>query len=546
MLAEHVVERILAARGITDREAFVRPDFTRDQHDATLMKGMDVTIARLRTALGQKERVAVFGDYDADGVPATALLVRTLGSLGMNVEPLIPTRAQGYGLTQAIVQALLASKPDLVLTVDNGTVSKREVAELVGAGIDVIVIDHHEPQEGEMADTALAIINPKQPGCPYPFKEMCACALAWKVVDQLFAALGKDRAALRWELDLVGVSTIADMVPLIGENRLLALYGLKVLRKTRNLGLKALMLQAGMEPGSVSAGDVGFKIAPRINAPSRMHAEIVEGRNAALALLTATDERAAATLARHLGARNAERQGLVDAHIKEAEAQALAMTDSLALVVHGEVWSTGVIGLVASRLLEMYRRPVIALAPEDGMIKGSVRSVDGVNAVEMLNAGNAYLERFGGHAKAAGLTMRVPADIDAFRAAVHAFVAREHSIASLAEASERHADIALELADVTLELCAALEELEPFGIGFARPIFETECQLDAVRTVGTDGKHLSCFLTDGVERKKSIGFGLGHMAIEPGRKYLVRYTVEAETWRDVTSPNCRISAILNA
>ncbi len=546
MSVNPILEKILVGRGIplAEQEHFLRPDFYKDQYDASKMLGMDVVVSRLNKAIELAEEVLIFGDYDADGVPATALLVRTLSTLGMKVVPLIPSRAQGYGLTSVIVAEVISRAPRLLITVDNGTVAKAEIAQIADAGIDVIVIDHHEPQVGEIADRALAIINPKQENCPYEFKEMCACGLSWKVVEQLYVSRSEDVQQLKWELDLVAISTIADMVPLVGENRLFARYGLHVLQKSKNVGIRALVESAGVQIDTVSAGDVGFKIAPRINAPSRMHNELVAGVNAAVQLLITSDARQAAQLARHLTDQNTERQALVDTHLLEAERQASEMDDALVLVVFHETWSTGVIGLVASRLMDRYKRPVIALAPEDGVIKGSVRSVGAVHAVEMLEASKDELERFGGHTKAAGLTFI--GDIDQFRTKLSTYVqAQGFTLADLRRAAERTAELELNLSDVTLDLCTALEEMEPFGIGFSRPLFETVCTLNGLRKVGSTGQHLSGFLTEGSVRKKAIAFQQGDRDVQDGGMYRVVYTVECETWRDVSSPVCHIQNIIS-
>jgi len=422
MSNKEIIQLLLEKRGIAQdqQENFLHPDFERDTHDPFLMKGMDVAVERLGKALEHKEVVGVFGDYDADGVPATALLVRCLRAAGFQVLARIPTRASGYGLTAGVVEEIKKDKLSLLITVDNGTVAKEEVAALVAAGTDVIICDHHEPHPDQIATQALAILNPKQADCSYPFKELCACAIAWKYMKALYAQLGLSTDPLKWELDLVGLSTIADMVPLLGENRVLATYGLKVIRKTRNMGLRQLAAVAGVQLPDVGAGTIGFSIAPRINAPSRMHAETVAGTNAALQLLTTEDAGEAERLATYLNQQNAERQALLEQSLKEAEELAGKYLNDRCLIVYNADWSTGVIGLLAGRLLEKYSRPVIVLAQEDGVIKGSVRSVGTVHAVYLMEAGAVHLERYGGHAKAGGLTMKVETDsaISEFRALV--------------------------------------------------------------------------------------------------------------------------------
>lgn len=534
-----LIRTILENRGIPlDEQArFIRPDFEKDQHDAATMLGMSAAVTRIIQAIDHQEHILVFGDYDADGVPATALLERAFRGLGVTVTPLVPTRASGYGLTPEAVQIIAQLEPHLVITVDNGTVAKAEIAQLATLHIDVIVVDHHEPQEGQVAEAAVAILNPKQKDCPYPFKELCGCGLAWKLMDQLYLAMGKDRGTLKWLLDLVALSTIADMVPLVGENRLFAVFGLKVLRKTRNNGLKVLLESAGVALAEASATDVSFRLAPRINAPSRMHQEMLGGVNAALKLLTTADEKEARVLGQHLQQQNTDRQKLVDEHLTEADLQAQQQQDMLALVVYHEQWSTGIIGLVAGRLMEKHKRPVVALAKEGESVKGSVRTVDGVHALDLLTSAGSLLSRFGGHAKAAGLTLE--GDISQLRKALHAWLKSQGmSLETLASSAEKKSEIELTLDDITLELTNALEGLEPFGVGFPTPLFCTHCLLSNIRAVGSDHRHLSCFLTDGKTTKKAIGFGLAHLNPDSNHTYEVCYTLGQETWQGVTSPTC--------
>jgi single-stranded-DNA-specific exonuclease len=543
--AHELVGTLLEKRGIPHDEwsSFLSPDFDRDLHSPWLLAGMEQAVDRLIKA--KEQRILIFGDYDADGVPATALLMRALRKAGFTeVIGLIPTRHEGYGLTAAAVENILKRKPQLVLTVDNGTVAHEEVATLVAAGCDVIVIDHHEALEGKCAAAALAIINPKVPGSSYPFRDLCACGLAWKVMVALYERLELDLQQLKWELDLVALSTIADMVPLVGENRVLAMYGLRVFRKSRNLGLKALVAEAGVALPSVGAGDIGFKIGPRINATSRMHASLLDGEDAALQLLVGGDALQVSQLAKYLNTQNNERQQLVERHCAEAEESVQLYTDSPVLVAYGESWSTGVIGLVASKLMERYRRPAIALAPEDGVIKGSVRTVDGVNALELLQAAGAQLERYGGHAKAAGLTMLPQGDVDAFRQAVGKHMDQLGlSLDELARRCLREPDGILELSDISVELAEALEQLEPFGIGFPTPQFTLEAEVRNVRKVGKSGNHVSLFLCDADRQCKAIAFSYAGPELHEGVRYRFSVNLQTEEWQQVKSAVCVVRQV---
>lgn len=544
MSAEQIILQLLEQRGIpaAEQSAFCHPDFTRDIPAPTALKGLELAVSRLQTARKNHEKVIVVGDYDADGIPATALFLRVARALKWSkVEGVIPTRAQGYGLTMELVAELVKRQPKVVVTLDNGTVSAPEVAALTKAGIDVIVIDHHEPQEGKVAEAALAIINPKQADCTYPFRELCACALTWKVLWALAEYAGEDPQFLKWELDLVAISTIADMVPLVGENRVLAHYGLQVLRKSRNLGLQALANVAGMRLNQATAGDVGFKLAPRLNAPSRMHEEILDGTNASLSLLVADSKTNAETCAEYLNEQNSARQRLVEQHLEQAEAQ-VGAAETKVIVAYHEGWSTGVIGLVAGRLMDKYRRPVIALAKEGDSIKGSVRSVDGVHALELLEAASAQLERFGGHAKAAGLTLN--GSVLDFQKAVESYMHELGlSIDELVEKGKRSADLEVALSDLDLGLAEQLITLEPFGIGFSTPLFQVRAQVSHARKVGAQQQHLSCFLVDGAVQRKGIAFQYHGPELEEGVWYDVTCHLEREEWNGVVSPTCHIRDI---
>ena len=540
-----IIEALFLKRGLTleQQEHILKPDFERDTHDGNLMKGMKVAVSRVAHAIVNQEQIIVFGDYDADGIPATALMVRCLKYLGALVSPLIPARSDGYGLTDIAVSTILDAKPKVVITVDNGTVAQKEVAT-IAKNADVIIIDHHEPQEGHLAIDALAILNPKQEDCEYPFKDMCACGLVWKFLVCLYEELGKPWDILKWELDLVALSTVADMVPLVDENRTLVIYGLKVMAKTRNLGLQALADVAGIDLKSVNVGDIGFKIAPRINAPSRMHLEVVNGDNAALTLLTTEDGKQAHELAEYLHHQNAERQALVEAHLVEAYSQAEKYKDDKALIVYHGDWSTGVIGLVASKLLDRYHRPVIVLAPEGHEIKGSVRSLGDVVALDLLDSGSGFLTRYGGHAKAAGLTMQKSTSIDDFREAVLAAPClKQGTLEEIMASSGRDADLTITLQEASLELAEVLQTLAPFGLGFAAPRFQTCAHISSPRTVGKEKQHLSCFLEEHGIKRKAIGFQYGSLSVDDQATYVVDYSLEIEHWNDVSAPSCVIKNI---
>lgn len=534
---------ILARRGIAPeaQHAFINPDFLRDTHSPFLMLGMEAAVQRVIQARERGEKVTVFGDYDADGIPATAVLVRAFKRIGIPVVPRIPTRAAGYGLQMDVVEEIIQSGTQLLITVDNGTVAKAEIALLKEKGVDTIVCDHHEPQLGHQAE-ALAVLNPKQPTCPYPFKELCGCAIAWKLAWAVYERLGEDSAQLKWELDLVGLATVADMVPLVGENRVLAIFGLKVLQKTRNSGLRALAESASIDLARVTAGDIGYRLAPRLNAPSRMHKEIVEGENVSLRLLLTENSLEAQTLAGYVQEQNMHRQALLEAQLKEARAQAERFAQDLILVVYDPHWSSGVIGLVAGRLTEQYARPVIVLAKEGEVIKGSVRSIEGADVGSLLQSVASCLERFGGHAKAGGLTLKGDASIIPLLRQMSNEWGEKLGLTleKMRKTHQPEADGDIPLEAVTLELAEELDTLAPFGIDFPEPILASTCQITGARAVGSTGAHLSCLLRDGLTQKKAVGFGLGETAVSTEELYKVLYTIQKEEWQGRVSVACHI------
>jgi single-stranded-DNA-specific exonuclease len=540
--------QLLGARGVaeSDIEQFLAPNFSRDIHSPQLLKGMDLAVSRLEQALARNESITIFGDYDADGVPATALLTRGLETLGFTVIPLIPRRSEGYGLTSHAVQRILATQSTLLITVDNGTVAKEEIAHLKEQGVDTIVCDHHQPSEGHIADDALAILNPKQPGCAYPFKELCGCALGWKLLWALYEHLGKDPTSLKWLLDLVALSTVADMVPLMGENRALVQFGLTVLHKTRNVGLRALAEVADIPRENISGTDIGFRLAPRLNAPSRVHKDEYLGKHPSLALLLETDSEKAHQWADHLQSCNVERQGMLETQFREAHQEAEGHLEDLCLIVYRPSWSSGVIGLLAGRLVEEYKRPVIVLAQEEGVIKGSVRSIEGVDVVTLLEACSTVLERFGGHAKAGGLTLLGGiGQIEYFRTLAHDFLAKRGDTLDLFIAQARHApDLTISLTEATLELAEEIQILAPFGIGFPEPLFSSACTIASPRMVGKQATHLSCFLVQDGVRRKAISFSYSGIPAHEGMAVQALYNLNVEEYRDIRSPSCHIDELI--
>lgn len=500
-----LITQLLVNRGVIDREAFLTPNYSA-LHDPMALLQMDRLIDRLVQAIERQERIAIFGDYDHDGTPAAALLSDGITTCGGQVaEVYIPSREEGYGLSLSAVNQLLEKKIDLLITVDCGITSKSEIDQAVAGGMECIVIDHHVVQADKYPDAAI-VVNPKQAGDTYPFKELCACGLAFKVIQALGQRTGKISVGqMKWYLDLVAISTVCDMVPLVEENRTFVYYGLIVLRQTRRLGLQKLLKVAGIDPVTMSTYTIGFGIGPRLNAPGRM-----ERASIAYDLLVAADEQSAEALAERLNSLNVQRQEELTKVMREAEAAVVSqkLHEKKVIVVAGDGWSDGVVGLVAGRLMEKYHRPSIVLtAQADGLAKGSARSLDEFHLVDALQLCHDHLVKYGGHAKAAGLTLAK----DQLEVFYDKLI--EQAEAKLTEEALRPrvtVDAILRSDELSLETAQALQQLEPYGLGNSRPILAIENVLvSQLKTMGSDGKHLKLqLLTDDGQAIEAVGFSM--------------------------------------
>jgi len=506
--------RVLAARGHVDPEAAARflDAPLGDLPDPFAMKGMDRAVERIARALEQGERIACYGDYDVDGVTSTSLLVGFLRAAGGDVVHYVPHRlVEGYGLNADAVGRLAAEGARLLVTLDCGITSVEEVRVAAAAGVDTVVVDHHTvPVE---LPAAVAILNPHQPGCAYPTKDLAAVGVTFALCMALRKRLreagrfGERRPEpnLKEALDLVALGTIADVVPLTGANRALVRWGLEVLARSRRPGLRALKRVAGVADGApVTAGQVGFRLAPRINAAGRLDDA---GRGVRL-MLSASDEEARA-LAEELDRENQARQEIERRILGEAiqDAEALVAQGARGLVLARDGWHPGVVGIVASRIVERYHRPAVLIALEDGAGKGSGRSIESFHLHEALSACAAHLARFGGHRHAAGVTV-ARAALPAFRAAFEA-----HAAARLGDEDLQprcRIDGWVSDADLTQEAAADLEKLAPFGAGHPEPVFALRAAAARGRTVGAAGAHLKLVL--GARGLDAIGFGMGDRA----------------------------------
>lgn len=486
--------------------------------------GMGLAVDRIRSGVQHGEIIAVYGDYDVDGVTATALLVQALAAMHANVLPYIPNRFdEGYGLNIEALDALKAQRVGLVITVDCGIRSPREVAHARDIGLDVIVSDHHHPAEGDLPP-ALAIINPKVTGDPYPDKHLAGVGIAYKLAEALMSA--KDSPdSLRTLLDLVALGTVADLAPLIGENRAFVRSGLEVLRQTGRQGLYSLAQVAGMQINKTTAGQIGFVLGPRLNAAGRL-----KSAQASLELLTTTDPSRAGLLAQELEANNQERQAVTRETQIRAEALALAGEKDPALLfaAHAD-FNAGVVGLAASRLVEAYYRPAIVAAIGDAETRASCRSIPEFHITDALDKCSELLVRHGGHAAAAGFTVRnenLPELVSRLKTLATSQLGAQDLRPTLS------ADMELPLSTLSFDLLNQLAALEPTGYGNREAVFiSRQAKVRGARLVGADGRHLKLTLQDerGVTTD-AIGFRLGHLYPDLPSRVDLAYTLEANLY----------------
>jgi single-stranded-DNA-specific exonuclease len=521
---------VLVRRGYSDPAVARRfLDGEQAPHDPFLLGDMEAACAQLRAAVEEGRRICVHGDYDVDGVAATTLALLLLRELGADVTWHLPSRFdEGYGVRSETLARLVDDGCGLVLTVDCGITAVAEVAEAKERGLDVIVTDHHRPGE-TLPDCPIVATRPSA----YPFPELCGTGVVYKLGQALF---GVDSDIPRRHLDLVALATIADVVPLVDENRSLAIAGLRALGRTAKPGLRALMQGAGVDPATIDAGAVGFRLAPRLNAAGRLGHP-----REALELLLTEDENEARRLADSLEELNRERQAVEGRILREAVAQVEAWPPELkarrAYAVAGADWHEGVIGIVASRLVERYHRPVVLIAGTDGDWKGSGRSIPAFDLHAALGACSDLLGRWGGHRAAAGLSV-APENVDAF---AEAFA--EEAAAVLADDDlEPIASIDAVVArgaDLSLGLCAELGRLAQFGLGNPAPtLLAPGCGLAELATVG-DGKHLRFRVRrDGRDAGSAIAFGQGSRleVLRPDTLYDVAFRLEENRWNGTVAP----------
>ncbi|HUZ82697.1 MAG TPA: single-stranded-DNA-specific exonuclease RecJ [Gaiellaceae bacterium] len=536
---DEVTASVLVRRGYDDPvEARRFLDGALPGHDPFSLGDMREAVDTIVAAAEAGKRICVHGDYDADGICATALAVLLLRELKADVAWHLPSRfEEGYGLNADTLTRLAEEGFDLVITVDCGITAVAEVEHARALGLEVVVTDHHRPAEGFPSCPVVAPLKGD-----YPFAGLCGTGVVWKLAQAL---LGSDHPFLERHLDIVALATVADVVPLVDENRALALLGLRRLAQTQKPGLRALMRVGHVDPASLDESSIGFRLAPRINASGRLCRP-----EAALALLLTEDDREAMKLAEELETLNRDRQAVEERILREAVAQVESWPEARrrrrGYVVAGEGWHEGVIGIVASRLVEKYNRPVVMIAGSDGSWKGSGRSVPAFDLHAGLGACSTHLERFGGHRAAAGLTI-ASERIETFAAAFAA-----HADDVLTEDDLRpvtRIDAIVPGKALNLDLCAELGRLAPFGLGNPGVLLLVDgCELADLSTVG-DGKHLRFRVRQrGRDSGSAIAFGMGGQLDRLRRegRYDVAFRLQENRWNGVSSPQLVVRRVFDA
>lgn len=516
---------LLIHRGIRDPHqalSFLSPSL-KDIHDPFLLLECDTAVDRILFAMDNGQTIFVHGDYDVDGVTSAALLTRVLTKLGAKVIPFVPNRSRdGFGVQTWTVEKAHSEGADLLLTCDCGTSAIEACDRAAELGLDIVITDHHEP--GSERPNALAVVNPHMKGSRYPYKNLAGVGVAYKICQALCHRRGIDLENLHNHfLDLVALGTVSDVVPLLDENRAYVFHGLKNLANSRKLGIQALIQVSGMDAARMTSEDIGFRLGPRLNAAGRL-AEASE----ALELLITNSQKAAREIAASLSTRNRERQDQQNRIWKEAlEVITLRnYQDNHVIVVEGENWNPGVIGIVAGKIAERYHRPAFVLAPVDSLYTGSARSIPGFNLAEAIDSLGKNLVEGGGHAMAAGVKIR-PENLERFRERVNSLAGEWLTPEDLIPSIDIEAKI--DAGDIDLQVCKEISQLAPFGEGNEEPILISEgVRLENIRCIGSDGQHLKAEISSRWGRLSVFGWGMGDLCdmLDSTRDYKICYNLK--------------------
>ncbi|WP_111308902.1 single-stranded-DNA-specific exonuclease RecJ [Confluentibacter sediminis] len=538
---DDIIATLLLQRGIDtyeDAKRFFRPSL-RDLHDPFLMKDMDKAVARIEKAITNKENILVYGDYDVDGTTSVALMASYLKTIHPLVYTYIPNRYdEGYGVSYKGINFALENDFTLIITLDCGIKAAEKVEYAKNLGIDFIICDHHRPS-AELPN-AVAVLDPKRDDCTYPYKELCGCGVGFKLIQALASKQGKTAEDLTEYLDLVAIAIGADIVPITGENRVLTCFGLEIINTNPRPGIKAILNQ--IEKTELTITDVVFAIAPRINAAGRM-----EHGNFAVALLTEEDGTLAAKYALQINSYNLDRREtdkqITEEALKQIEEQ--KEQNRLTTVVYNKNWHKGVIGIVASRLTETYYRPTLVFTKSGDVLAASARSVKGFDVYNALENCSQYIEQFGGHKYAAGLTLKEE-NYEAFKQAFEDEVTK--TIDKTLLIPEIKIDTQIDLDDITPKFYRILKQLAPFGPENMTPLFMTENLKDTGygKCVGEDKTHLRITVEQPQSNKLvAIGFGLGDKLdiISGGKTFKAVYSIDENEWQGNVSLQLKLRDI---
>ncbi len=535
------ISNMLVQRGITtfdEAKEFFRPSLN-NLHDPFLMKDMNKAIERLQRALKNNEQILIYGDYDVDGTTSVALVFSFLRQLHEKIDYYIPDRYnEGYGISFKGIDYAIENNATLVIALDCGIKALEKIDYANKKNIDFIICDHHTP--GEKIPNAYAVLDPKRSDCTYPYKELSGCGVGFKLLQALTISNELSKEKLWKYLDLVAVSIASDIVNITGENRVLAHFGLKQLNEAPRMGLKALILNSGLDTREISISDVVFKIGPQINAAGR-----IESGRSSVKLLIEEDEDYAKQLSSSITEHNETRKEL-DRNITEEALAMLHESEELqqkkSTVLFKEDWHKGVIGIVASRLIENYYKPTIILTESKGLATGSARSVDGFDLYAAIDACSDLLENFGGHKHAAGLTMKIE-NIEKFADKFEEYVASTITEEQLTP--KINIDQKIKLADITPKFYRIMKQFAPFGPGNMSPIYVTESVGDGgySRIVGQTKEHVKFDVVDEENyRMDGIGFSMADLfsIVESGNLFNICYSIEENEFNGKVSLQLRV------
>jgi len=530
---DDVISQLLYARGViglkatkSDLDKFINPDFSRDLGDPKKLPDISPAIKRIKKTKENAEKIGIYADYDADGIPGAAFLARALKKLNIEFETYIPSRAEGYGMSKMGIDHLIKKGVTLIVTVDMGIKNFEETKYCKEKNIDLIISDHHLPDKD--LPKALAVINPKREDSEYPFNELSGAGVAFKIVEALQEYYPKiiTERFLKWNLDLIAISTISDVVPLVGENRVIAKYGLIVMQKSKNIGINKLIESAKIDRGTIGAYHVGFLLGPRINAPGR-----IDSASKSYQLLVSDDPKESKEIAKFLEIQNFDRQEMMKQVEEDAKNKIIRnkLDKNKVIIVKGD-WPKGVLGPSASNLVHVFGKPVILLSKDKNILSGSARSVTGVNIFEVISMCKKHIDKFGGHKGAAGLSLDMK-KYDEFCKCMLKSADRKISDEDLI--IKIKVDMELEFKELNHYLIKDLEKLEPHGMGNPRPVFMSQkVSIEDFRYVGADKNHLSMQLKGDSKTFKSIYFNYKQdkSKIRRGNMIDLVYNLEEDVW----------------